>query len=111
TLDRLGRCSRVAELAILCWEDQLPGVMPLAGDVYVLAKGPRMPIPELDSLNAARRWSDGWRGGLLATCEFDRGFYGPWMQEAAETLDAPAVVLIDPSAALVDPKLIDDLID
>src|SRR5690349_16816359 len=97
TLDRLARCSRLSDIAIVCWEDQLSGVMPLADHAYVLAKGPRMPIPELDSLNAARRWSDGWRGGLLSTCEFDRGFYGPWVREATEKLESKAVVLIDPA--------------
>ena len=50
------------------------------------------------------------RGGLLATCNFDLGFYGPWHHALATELGSEAVVLIDPSAALVDPDLIDQLV-
>ena len=112
TLDRLGRCAGVDKTVVICWEDQLDGVIPPAGEerAFVLAKGPRIWLPEMEAISAARRWSDGWRGGLLSTCDFDRGFYGPWVQEAAAELSAEAVVLIDPSAGLVDPALVDGLI-
>ena len=75
--------ARVRSTAVLCWEDQLHRVAPIAeqGHVYVLAKGPRQPIPALDGVTAARKFADGWRGGLLGTCEFDRGFFAPWVEE------------------------------
>lgn len=112
TLDRLTRSARVGSLAILCWEDQLDAVLPVAGDgeADVLAKGPRTLVPEIESVAAARRWADGWRGGLLAACSFDLGFYGPWVKEVADKLSSDAVLLIDPSAGLVDPVLIDRLV-
>ena len=74
-------------------------------------QGPRVKLPELESVSAARRWSDGWRGGLLSTCDFDLGFYAPWVKEMAEQLESDAVVLIDPAAALVDPALVSGLIE
>ncbi len=112
TLDRVARCRRVGGgVAIVCWEDQLGAVMPAAGDVHVLAKGPRVRLPEVEAVTAARRWADGWRGGLLSTCEFDRGFFGPWVREAADGLGGEAALLVDPASGLVDPGLLDALVD
>jgi hypothetical protein len=112
TLDRLARCTTLSSRAILCWEDQLPQLASLADDYdcHVLAKGPRVPIPAVDAIAAAQRWSDGWRGGLLGTCDFDLGFHGPWVREVIEHLDADAAVLVDPASALVDPALVDQLV-
>ncbi len=113
TLQRLGLAKNVESAAILCWEDQLEHVAALAGehDTHVLAKGPRMPIPAIESVAAARRWADGWRGGPLFTCDFDLGFYGQWVKEIVEKLGSDAVIMIDPSAGLVDPKLVDNIIE
>jgi radical SAM protein with 4Fe4S-binding SPASM domain len=113
TLERLKRSRSLDAAAILCWEDQLAYVRDIADEheVFILTKGPaRCHIPPMDGVTAARRWSDGWRGGLLQTCEFDRGFYGPWHLELATKLAAEAFVLVDPSAGLVDPHLIDALV-
>jgi hypothetical protein len=65
----------------------------------------------MDGVTAARRWSDGWRGGLLQTCEFDRGFHAPWLVELAAKISAATVLLVDPAAALIDPALIDSLVN
>lgn len=110
TLRRLARAKSIASVGIICWEDQLDHVAPEAGTAYVLAKGPRQPIPELDCITAARRWSDGWRGGLLATCDFDLGFHGGWFHELARNVGSDGVLLVDPAAALVDPALLDGLV-
>jgi len=113
TLDRLARSRRLATTAVLCWEDQLPAVTPIAAEerAYVLAKGPRMSVPQIEAIAAARRWADGWRGGLLAACDFDLGFYAPWHAELVERLNSTAVLLADASAGLVDAQLVDALIE
>jgi hypothetical protein len=113
TLDRTHRARRIDTVAVICWEDQLPSVLPVAGEerAYVLTKGPRVPLPEVEAVAAARRWADGWRGGPLATCHFDLGFYAPWCREIAQRLRSEAVVLIDPAAGLVDPQLLDRLVE
>jgi len=113
TLQRISRAKHVKSVAVLCWEDQLPGVVSVAGDerAYVLAKGPRVPVPEVEAVAAARRWADGWRGGLLSTCHFDLGFHGPWYRELAEKLGSDAILLVEPSAGLVDPVLLDRLVE
>ena len=112
TLQRLGRCNELAGIDLLCWDDQLAAVAPVAGaaGAMVSSKGTRRPVPELDAVTAAQRWADGWRGGLLATCHFDLGFHAEWHHEASRQTGSDAVVLVDPSAALVDPELIDALI-
>jgi len=111
TLRRLRRARSIDSIALLCWDDQLEAVTPIAEDANarVTAKGPRAALPEVDAIAAARRWADGWRGGLLLTCAFDRGYHASWHHELARLHEAEAVILVDPSAGLVDPELIDAL--
>ena len=112
TLQRLGRAKRIASTTILCWDDQAEAVGRVAGEwgVRVASKGARQPIPRLEAVSAAQRWTDGWRGGLLATCWFDLGFHGPWHWELTQENEGDAAVLVDPSAGLVDPQLIDAMV-
>jgi hypothetical protein len=112
TLDRLERCQQLDGVAIICWEDQFPALENLAEeyDVAVLAKGPRVALPAIEGISASRRWADGWRSGLMQTCDFDHGFYAPWFSELFDQTASDALVLIDPAAGLVDPELIDALI-
>jgi hypothetical protein len=113
TLKRLAASRRLSHVAVVCWDDQANAVDPLAADhgAYLLAKTPRQRLAGVEAIAAARRWSDGWRGGLLGACWFDRGFHAPWFAEAAQKLGSDAIVLLDPAASLVDPGLIDALID
>jgi spiro-SPASM protein len=96
----------------MCWDDQAEAAADIAGawGAQVVTKGPRSPIAPVNAIAAAQRWADGWRGGLLATCRFDLGFYGPWHEELAQWAGCDAAVLVDPSAGLVDPELIDALV-
>lgn len=112
TLRRLSISRQLSSAAVLCWEDQLPHVAGVAEEVgaFVLAKGPRSRISQIESISASRRWADGWRGGLLGTCAFDIGFYAPWVMELAQRLETEGVLLVDAASALVDPALVDALI-
>ena len=120
TLDRLAKSKQTGHMAILCWDDQQAAVNEIAAEfgAYVLVKSPRSPIASLDQISATQRWSDGWRGGLLGTCHFDRGFCASYIQEVLARLcpQDPAItrqsliLLVDPASALVDPHLIDALI-
>lgn len=113
TLERLSRAQRIQATSLLCWEDQLLAAEPVAADhdAHILAKGPRCVIPALDAITAAQKWADGWRGGLHGTCAFDRGFYAPWILEICDKLECDSIVLIDPSAGLIDAKLVDALLE
>jgi hypothetical protein len=109
TLRRLNDASGIDDAVILCWDDQT--IEATAAGAKVVSAGPRQFIAGIETISAARRWSDGWRGGLLGTCEFDRGFHGTRMSQIALEKDADTVLLVDPAAGLVDPKLIELLIE
>jgi radical SAM protein with 4Fe4S-binding SPASM domain len=113
TLHRLARSQRITQRAVLCWQDQFPLVEPIAANLeaYCAVKPDRNSMPSLNGLTAAGRWCDGWRGGLLGACAFDRGFVGSWLSEIQKELAADAVLLVDPSSGLIDSGLIDGLID
>jgi hypothetical protein len=113
TLHRLTRTQQIANIACICWDDQLDAVRPVAErhGAHVLCKSPRIPLPQTEALKIAGNWTDGWRGGLLQSCAFDQGWHGPWVLEAMERLGATGVVLVDPSSGLVDPAIIDSLVE
>lgn len=112
-LDRIGRARHVDHIAIICWEDQRQAVQPLAAEqgAHVLCKSPRTGITQIECISAARRWSDGWRGGLLGTCDFDLGFYGPYVKETLDELSSDQALLIDPAAGMVDFEILDRIIE
>jgi radical SAM protein with 4Fe4S-binding SPASM domain len=112
TLHRLSRCNSIGDVAIVCWDDQVDAIRGPAEhfDCHVLVKTPRTTLPAIEAVAAAQRWADGWRGGLLGTCCFDRGFHAPFVRELLGELEYDVAVLVDPSAALVDPALIDALV-
>jgi hypothetical protein len=109
TLERLARCREVASAAVMCWADQAAagGTAARAAGARVIVKGPREALPQVEAVSGARRWADGWRGGLLGTCDFDLGFYAPFVGEAVAELGCGGVLLVDPAAGMVDPGLVD----
>jgi hypothetical protein len=113
TLRRLSAASSIETAAILCWDDQADLVNTTANQrsVGVVNKGERKLPANMLAITAARRWADGWRSGLLGTCEFDLGFHPGWINELIHLHEADAVVLIDPSAGLLDPVLTESLIE
>jgi hypothetical protein len=113
TLRRLSGASGIDRAAIVCWDDQAAAATTAAAEsgAEVCSQGPRQILPALEMISAARRWADGWRGGLLGTCEFDRGFHAASIAPIAARHDAAAVLLVDPSAGLVDPTLIDAILE
>ena len=110
TLERLGRAKCVSGAVVVCWEDQREAVEAI-GAARIFCPGQRTALPSLDALSAARRWADGWRGGLLGSCAFDAGFHGPSIAAAVADnfASADAVILVDPAAALVDGRLLEAL--
>src|SRR5215469_15877128 len=78
TLMRLTRLGSIDSISILCWDDQQSALEPVNArhpTVQIVAKGARHALPGMNAITTARRWADGWRGGLLGTCEFDLGFH------------------------------------
>lgn len=101
TLERVSRVTPGVEAAVLCWDDQLPTLQGVHG---ARSAGPRRALPAMDRVTVSRRWAEGWRGGPVPSACFDLGFHAASVAGAAGAHDA--VLLIDPSASLVDPTLL-----
>lgn len=69
-------------------------------------------VPWREMVASGRKWSlDGWRGGLVGSSVFDESL-NPWVLSAVCQIDrAEAVVAVPPAAALLDPGLLDRLVD
>jgi radical SAM protein with 4Fe4S-binding SPASM domain len=113
TLGRLSRCANLSQIAILCWQEQKAeqSIALSHPGVKCFAPSQRTPLASLDAITTSRRWADGWRGGLLGACEFDRGFHAQWTLDLLNQFGGDSACLVDPCAGLVDPDLIDALID
>jgi radical SAM protein with 4Fe4S-binding SPASM domain len=111
-LARLAAVQGVDGWTVLCWGDQAEAVAACVGasGVKVVSKGDRKEPAAMQGVTAAARWLDGWRGGLLQTCDFDRGFHAGWMAEVMNEQGGDAVVIVDPSSGLVDPGLLTETI-
>ena len=69
-------------------------------------------VPWRNYTCSARKWSlDAWRGGLGGTCVFDESLH-PWLLEAvAKREQADGAVDIPAAAPLLDPALLDAMIE
>ena len=110
TIDRLSQSTSLHERAIICWDDQRAALASIRDDVRTVSLGPRSPSASMQAITAARRWSDGWRGGLLQTCDFDAGFDAAAIVNVLTECQAEIAALVDPASALVDPRIIEALI-
>jgi hypothetical protein len=108
TLERLAHAKRLNGSVVVCWDDRAEPLRALGATVSPV--GRRRPLPMVDGIAAARRWADGWRGGLLNSTEYDLGYHPPAALQAVEACGAEAVVLVNPAAVGVDPGLVDRLI-
>lgn len=106
TLKRISASARIENARVLCWDDQRDAVEEVGAEA--IFAGPRVNLPQIEAVSAARRWADGWRGGLLSTTHFDLGF-SP--QHLLRAMEDHSTLLIDPAAAFVDPRLLDSLVD
>jgi MoaA/NifB/PqqE/SkfB family radical SAM enzyme len=112
TLARLAGARGVEGWTVLCWGDQAEAVAVCVGGsgVKVASKGARNEPAAMQGVTAAARWLDGWRGGLLQTCDFDRGFHAGWVAEVVGEHGGDAAVLVDPASGLVDPQLVTETV-
>ncbi|HEY0008751.1 MAG TPA: radical SAM protein, partial [Tepidisphaeraceae bacterium] len=109
TQQRIAQAVGVGETVAIAWEDQAAAVR-ACGDFTVHTIGRRCSLAEMESVTVAQKWADGWRGGLLDTSAFDKGFDASIIRDlVAGRCDA--VLLVDPAAGLVDPTLLDALIN
>jgi hypothetical protein len=110
TIERIANARGVDRVVVLAWDDQAADVATIDGaELRVI--GPRRPTIAMRARAAALRWSDGWRGGLLNTTEFDRGFHAEATLAAMDAAACGAALLVNASAALIDADALSRLID
>lgn len=112
TLSRLARASKLDQAFVICWDDQLTAVQTESRviEATVHSLGARRSMPALDAVTVARRWSDGWRGNLLGSCSFDRGFDAKTLLELTRRHSIDLAVVVDPASALIDWQLVESAI-
>lgn len=123
TVERVLNADRIAEIHLLTPTDQGPAVanllagLPLQTDASdALA---RITILSVDCppsysplVRAGRIWGlDGWRGGIGGLCAFDEDFNAAAVALAASRALAGTVISIPAAACLINPELIDAMID
>lgn len=109
TLRRLARVEGLPQSTILAWDDQLSSLQHV--DAAIQSCGPRRNVGRLESIAAAQRWSDGWRGGLLQSAPFDVGFAAKPAQQALIEAAADGCLIVGASDGLVDPAILRSVID
>lgn len=109
TLERVKRASRVETVALLAWQDQVERLDGMPAQVVCV--GERRPLPSVEAVSVALRWADGWRGGLLGACTFDRGYHGPSIKRIMDAAEVDEVLLVESDAGLVDPALLDAVVE
>lgn len=109
TLERVRQASAINEIVVLGWDDQSEGVGALDDSAFE-SIGARQVVPDIERVGAAQRWSAGWRGGLLDTCDIDAGYFGPVFARVCQQKTCDSVVVVSAASGLVDPQLLDRLI-
>ncbi|MEM1012125.1 MAG: hypothetical protein AAGI46_07885 [Planctomycetota bacterium] len=111
TVGRLTQCRTIDAIVVLCWNEQQEQAATLvAGGASVVPVGPRTVDPAVSLVDRAQRWADGWRSGLLSTCPADPGWHADAARQIAEATEAALVYAVDPTFALLDIDLTDQLV-
>jgi hypothetical protein len=112
TLSRISRCRSVDRWLLLVPDQQLPCVRALVGEEWPL-EGMAAPPPRWQSfVRRARKWSlSGWRGGLARTSVLDEESAPREFTRLLAKYNAAWLVQVRAESPLVDPQLIDGLID
>lgn len=113
TLDRLRRCRRLASLHVIAPIEQRERVRGLIdGDDVRIETHDYGPAPWQESVRRARKWAvDSWRGGIGGLCWFDECCHAAVLSALAKRERADAVAVVPAAAVLIDPKLLDAMIE
>ncbi len=113
TVDRLLRSERLAAVVVLVPKDQYDSACELLrGTPAIVRKHQAAPPPWAKLVRVARKWSlDGWRGGIGGTTSLDEYMHPALFDGLLTHLQAEAVMVIPPAAALIDPVLVDSMVE
>jgi hypothetical protein len=113
TVTRVLAASRLARVFVLAPQAQAARVAELLAGltVSIVPHDGNLP-PHAALVRAGRVWGlDGWRGGIGGLCAFDEDINVPLAAAVAAKADAEAVASIPAAAAVIDPAMIDAMVD
>lgn len=113
TLRRVLAARHIASVHLLASVAQAERARAAVGDLDVKVEThDAAPVPWVHHVAAGRKWAlDGWRGGIGGLTVFDEWIH-PWLLEAlARREQAVAIAAIPSNAPLLDPAMLDRLID
>ncbi len=113
TVMRVARASHVDSVHVVCPVGQRDRCAALLeGSPALVGKSDRGPAPWASLVRASRKWSlDGWRGGIGDTTHFDEYTDPGFLRDVIDAVPATTVLSLPPGAAVVDPELIDRMIE
>ncbi len=113
TVERLRRAEKLDAIHVLCPTKQHERCTRLLeGTGAIIRRVDAPPAPWANLVRAARKWSlSGWRGGLGGTTSFDEYLDPRVIAGLLETVSVEAVLSVPPAAVLVDPELVDQMIE
>lgn len=113
TLERALRATRLEQLFVVAPSPQAGAVADLAAGLAGKLETYSGELPAYRELvTAGRLWGlDGWRGGIGGLCAFDEDIHVPAAVALAAREQADLVVSIPAAAAMIDPIVIDALVD
>ncbi len=116
TLRRIASARLPERLFVLCPENQIgqaESFVPTELRDRVDVRRNRIDgVPFRNLVRTARKWSlDGWRGGLGGTCTMDEYTRSDELAILAHEQSADAVFCASAAAPLIDPRMIDTMID
>lgn len=112
TVDRVSRARRVSSVYLLCPEQHLQRCERLLANNNVTIRPYNAgPPPWAGLVQTGRKWSlDGWRGGIGGTTHFEEFTDGRLIGGLLKTVEADTVLSVPACAPLIDPALIDAMI-
>ncbi len=113
TVERALGAERPVSVHVIVRADQHDRAAELVGDLNVRIESHEAGTPPGAELaRTARKWSlDGWRGGIGGACWFDEYTHTAILAALGKREEADGVAIVPAAAALIDPVLLDAMID
>ncbi len=112
TVERLMRAKEITDIVVLAPSDQTDQCAQLLrGTRSTVTSCDASPMPWASLVQTSRKWAlDGWRGGLGSTTCFDEYTDCRALTGLLDTTGVDAVMSVSAAAPVVDPRMIDTMI-